>query len=236
MHKIHVNPICNPSPTLCHLPDAFFKDLQTNFPETFRAYSVLHQSCFTLLEFTKNRPNREAPQHTPAKPFAIAQNAVTHLMSPSILQDLRASNALAFTLGPLAPRYLGPSFHLMSPCESSNPRPIQSPNHQKGATSRMPPRDLAAQNFDFLTFGRFDFSLRRKKKAQREPSPQSPNLAKGGGTSRMKPPGAAAQSFDVLTFRRFDVSRSSPPPPSPGRQRPNPCSIMHPNERRRTNG
>jgi hypothetical protein len=88
----------SPLAPLFHFPKPFFKDLQTNFPEIFRARSGIHRSCFTLPIFTKNRQKPEAPQHMPAKPFAIAQNAVTHLMSPSILLDLRASNALAFTL------------------------------------------------------------------------------------------------------------------------------------------
>ena len=34
--------------TLCHLLIAFFKDLQTNFPEIFRACSGIHRSCFTF--------------------------------------------------------------------------------------------------------------------------------------------------------------------------------------------
>jgi len=100
------------SVSLCHRLGTFFKDLQTNFPETFRAGSSIHRSCFTLPVFTKNRQKLEAPQHMPAKPFAIAQNAVTHLMSPSILQPLRASNAHAFILGTFAPQNLGPFFAL----------------------------------------------------------------------------------------------------------------------------
>ena len=102
-------------PLLCHFPEPFFKDLQTKFPEIFRARSGIHRSCFTLRVFTKNRQKPEPPQHTPAKALAIVQSRVTHLMSPSILQDLRAINALAFTLGPLAPRPLGPFFRLLSP-------------------------------------------------------------------------------------------------------------------------
>ena len=115
MHKTHLNSTRSPSAALCHLPGTFFKDLQTNFPEIFRAQSGIHQSCFILPFFTKNRLNREMPQPMPAARVAIARNAVTHLMSPSILQDLRAINALAFTLGPLAPRPLGPFFRLLSP-------------------------------------------------------------------------------------------------------------------------
>jgi hypothetical protein len=71
MYKTHVNPTRNPAPTLCHLPDAFFKDLQTNFPGICRAYSAIHQSYFTLRVFTQNRRKSEPPQHKPATRVAI---------------------------------------------------------------------------------------------------------------------------------------------------------------------
>jgi len=69
---------------LIHFPDSFFKDLQTNSPEIFRAYSGIHRSCFTSPVFTKNRPNHEPPQHMPATRVAIEKNRLCHLMSPSI--------------------------------------------------------------------------------------------------------------------------------------------------------
>jgi hypothetical protein len=103
MHKTNLIPTLNPSASLCHLHGTLLKDLQTNFPEIFHESSAMYRTCFTSPFFTKNRLNREMPQPMPAARVAIARNAVTHLMSPSILQDLRAINALAFTLGPLAP-------------------------------------------------------------------------------------------------------------------------------------
>jgi len=73
-----------PSAPLCHLPGTFFKDLQTNFPETFRAQSGIHWSCFTLPVFTQNHPKRESPQHTPAKTLASVSKNFFRLLSPSI--------------------------------------------------------------------------------------------------------------------------------------------------------
>jgi hypothetical protein len=70
MNKTIGYPTRNPSPPLCHLPGTFFKDLQTNFPETFHASSGMDRSCFTLHVFTKNHQKLEAPQHTPATTLA----------------------------------------------------------------------------------------------------------------------------------------------------------------------
>jgi hypothetical protein len=79
----------DPSAPLCHLPNTFFKDLQTNFPETFHACSGIHQSCFTLPFFTKNRQKPESPQHTPATSFTTIPAS---LVSPYVtLQIIEAA-------------------------------------------------------------------------------------------------------------------------------------------------
>ncbi len=58
----------------------------------------------------ENHPNREPPQPTPATSVGTIPKPLCHLMSPSLLQDLRAIKAFVFTLDPFAPRSLGPFF------------------------------------------------------------------------------------------------------------------------------
>jgi len=89
MHKTHLNPTRSPSAALCHLPGTFFKDLQTNLPEIFRAQSGIHQSCFILPFFTKNRLNREMPQPTPATALTSVPKNFFRLLSPCNLSSPR---------------------------------------------------------------------------------------------------------------------------------------------------
>ena len=78
MNKTQITGTPGPSAPLCHLPGAFFKDLQTNFPEIFRACSGMHRSCFTLPVFTKNHPIRALPQPMPATSVGtISSSAVS---------------------------------------------------------------------------------------------------------------------------------------------------------------
>ena len=128
MHKTNLIPTLNPSASLCHLHGTLLKDLQTNFPEIFHESSAMYRTCFTSPFFTKNRLNREMPQPMPAARVAIARNAVTHLMSLSTLQDLRATSARVFTLDPLTPRPLGPFFRLLSPSNLRTAAPTISPS------------------------------------------------------------------------------------------------------------
>lgn len=82
------------SPFLCHLPGTSIKDLQTNFPETFRACSCMYRSCFTnprfrlfSRNFTQNAPH---PNTCPPRELREIRRGLCHLMSPCVLQDLRA--------------------------------------------------------------------------------------------------------------------------------------------------
>ncbi len=99
MHKTHITSNKNASPALCHLPNTFFKDLQTNFPETFHAISGIHHPCFTSPVSTKNHPIYEAPQHTPATALTSIPQNFFRLLSPSILlihaQTVSPNNALS---------------------------------------------------------------------------------------------------------------------------------------------
>ena len=94
MYKTHANSARNALTPLCHLSDAVFKDLQTNFPEIFRAHSGIHRPCFTLHEFTKNRRKVEPPQHMPDTALTSVPKNFFRLLSPS---NLRAA---APTIGP----------------------------------------------------------------------------------------------------------------------------------------
>ena len=80
--RIHAG---RPPASLCHLPEAFFKDLQTIFPGICRACSGIDRSCFTLSVFTQNRPIREAPQHMPATSVGTISK---HRVSPYITLQL----------------------------------------------------------------------------------------------------------------------------------------------------
>jgi len=75
--------------------------------------------------FTKNRRIVASPQHMPAKPFAIARTAVTHLMSPAILRDLRAISASLSS--PWTPWLLDPSATFFTLCHLENSI-IRGPN------------------------------------------------------------------------------------------------------------
>jgi len=74
--------------------------------------------CFDVSIFRLFDVFSPCPNTCPPRVLAHFPRALCHLMSPSILQDLRASSALVFTLGPLAPGSLGPFLHLMSPLKS----------------------------------------------------------------------------------------------------------------------
>ncbi|OWY73277.1 hypothetical protein B7486_02730 [cyanobacterium TDX16] len=67
---------------------------------------------------------RASPQPKPATRLGSEKNRVCHYMSPSDSHDLRASNALVFTLDPWAPRSLGPFFRLLSPSDLLAPRAL----------------------------------------------------------------------------------------------------------------
>jgi len=58
------------------------------------------RATFRRFDFSIFRRFHQPPQHTTATAITSVPKRVCHLMSPSIVQDLRASNALAFTLGP----------------------------------------------------------------------------------------------------------------------------------------
>ena len=96
------------SPPLCHLHGKFSKDLQTNFPETFRACSGIHRSCFTFPRcrlfsriFTSNahRPNTCPPQELQTK--KITRVTVCHLR---FCRTYARPGAPVFTLATTASR------------------------------------------------------------------------------------------------------------------------------------
>jgi len=115
-----------PRPRCVTFPNRFSKTYKRISPKLsvpVRAYTGLISLCPISRNTTKNHPKREPPQHMPATTLAIVQSRVTHLMSPSILQDLRASTALDFTLDPLAPfsafchlRFVAPARGLAAAC------------------------------------------------------------------------------------------------------------------------
>ncbi len=114
-------------------------------------------STFRLFDVsTKNHPNREPPQPTPATTLANAPKNF---------------------------------FLLLSPCNSSSPRPDPSRARQQAVPENPDPNRI-----------------------QRQPSTQSvPPPLHSPGPSRMPPRNAAAaHHFDVSTFRRFDFSTVSP--------------------------
>ena len=108
--------ILDSSAPLCHLPDSFFKDLQTNFPEIFHSHSGTHRSCFILPFFTKNRPIRASPQPMPATSVATIPEG---LVSPYVtfsFSRLARDQRPCLHPGPLGPSTPWPLFfRLLSP-------------------------------------------------------------------------------------------------------------------------
>ena len=130
MNNSNLNKTRNPAPALCHLPGTFFKDLQTNFPETFRAHSGIHRSCFTLPFFTKNRQKLEPPQPAPATSVGTVSRG---LVSPYVtfrFAALARDHRLRFHPGPFGPSVAQPIlFRLLSPSIYRIPATNFSPNN-----------------------------------------------------------------------------------------------------------
>ena len=190
MLKANRNRARNASTPLCHLPGTFFKDLQTNFPETFHASSGIHRSCFTLAVFTKNRPIRALPQHMPATSVGTISKG---LVSPYVTFRF-AARARDHRLRP-HPGPLGPS----------TPWPLFSPIVTLGFTA------LARDQRSGLPFGDGLPAALPHVAALAFPRADSP-------PPRLKPQAAGLGSpefrrFDFSTFSPKNANHPNPRPP-----------------------
>ncbi len=151
--RIHAG---RPPASLCHLPEAFFKDLQTIFPGICRACSGIDRSCFTLSVFTQNRPIREAPQHMPATSVGTIPRA---LVSPYVTFDF---TRLTRTPSPPDPSRARQQAVPENPDPLSNSTPTADPISTAASAFSWTLSNAPAQPRRRSKFRRFDVSTFRR--------------------------------------------------------------------------
>ncbi|OWY72931.1 hypothetical protein B7486_00890 [cyanobacterium TDX16] len=116
-----------------------------------------------MRDFTKNRQKPDPPQHMPATCFAFARENFFRLLSPWVLQHLRASNEAACRLA---------TAHQQR-CPVSLPSHVSAPPRPHRASS---PRPQASDlpNFDVSTFRLFDVSTEKTTQTAQHRNPSPP--------------------------------------------------------------
>ena len=139
----------------------------------------------------KNHLKREAPQHATAARVASVRQNFFRLLSPSTLQDLRACNALVFTLGSLAPRPLDPFFASIATFKNAPPRTIRAHAARHGQSDSR--RDATLRNHSALLCTKLPMSPLARWVPMGWPPPQPSHKRSAPG----------------LPFRRFGFSTFS---------------------------